>query len=929
QAVEDTADFQQFEMRFIHPNGSQRIILVSQHPVRDQTGTLTAIEGILENITNRKLAEEKLHQSRTSLAIAQRIAHVGNWAINLRTRKTVWSAELYRIFGFDPSQPPPSYAQALRRVHPEDRDRWTEVWRRLITAGTPYEEDFRVVLPGGDLRYIEGRGEGIQDEQGGVVRIFGTGLDITERKRVEAQLRRSEADLAAAQRIAHVGSWSFDASAQRIRWSEETFRIFGLDPNAQEPSYKALAAMVHPDDQKLWDQIVNRSLVEKTSHHHEFRFFRPNGELRYVESRGEVVLNDHSQAVRLFGVVLDITNRKQAEATIQQQEQFLRNIYDGVEAGIFVVDVLGDRGFRYVDSNPAVERMAGAKRENLLNSTPEELLPPETAAKVVNQYQACVDSGSRVTFEEQLLINDQQNWWLTSLNPSRDDQGRIHRIIGTTLNITERKRAEEEIAQKNTDLEAAKQAAEKATRVKGEFLANMSHELRTPLNAILGFAQVMQRTLKQDRDRFQQESAKHLQVIQNSGDHLLQLINDVLDMSKIEAGKVEFNPQPFSFHTLLQSLEEMFQLKAAEKHLDLIFACSLDVPQYIETDEAKLRQILINLLSNAIKFTQTGSVTLGIGGQETLQFKVSDTGCGISPQQLELLFAPFYQTEAGRQSQTGTGLGLAITKTYVELLGGEITVQSALGQGSTFQFTLPVILAEAFEDNIHRPHGSVVRLVPGQPDYRILVVEDKWESRTLLVQLLEPVGFDVREASNGREAIALWEDWHPHLIWMDMRMPVMDGYEATQYIRAHVRGQAPAIIALTASALESDKAMILSAGCDDFVRKPFKDAIIFAKLQQHLGVEYIYAHQIPATIDASESSQPRPLLVPKRLAQLPPEWLAELQDAAGVADAEWIMRLVNKLPDADADIAASLKELLQNFRCDLIEAMASAALGLG
>ncbi|MEL6131148.1 MAG: ATP-binding protein, partial [Cyanobacteria bacterium J06628_4] len=471
----------------------------------------------------------------------------------------------------------------------------------------------------------------------------------------------------------------------------------------------------------------------------------------------------------------------------------------------------------------------------------------------------------------------------------------------------------EELALKNAALETAKQTAERASQVKGEFLANMSHELRTPLNAILGFAQIMQRTLKYDPKRFPKESAEHLQIIQNSGDHLLTLINDVLDMAKIETGHVTINTQPFNLHKLLHSLEGMFQPKAKEKGLVLDIECGPEVPQYVETDEAKLRQILINLIGNAIKFTNTGRVAVRVQG--CIQFAVEDTGPGIEPDQLQHLFEAFYQTDAGRQSQGGTGLGLAISKTYAKYLNGTLSVDSALGQGSTFRLNLPVSPINHLDEHEITSSLSVVRLAPDQPSYRILVVEDKWASRTLLVKLLEPVGFEVREAANGQEAIQIWEEWQPHMIWMDMQMPIMNGYEATQQIRTHVRGQATVIIALTASALESDKQIILSTGCDDFVRKPFQDSTIFDKLHQYLGVNYIYEQETSPAISAADSLQ---AATPEQLSQQPTEWLQQLHSASSLADAEWVSQLIDQLPPTHDQLATALKSLVKGFRCDLI-----------
>ncbi|NET35959.1 MAG: response regulator, partial [Cyanothece sp. SIO1E1] len=386
----------------------------------------------------------------------------------------------------------------------------------------------------------------------------------------------------------------------------------------------------------------------------------------------------------------------------------------------------------------------------------------------------------------------------------------------------------QELAAKNQALIQAKQDAEIANRAKSEFLANMSHELRTPLNAILGFSQLMTRD-----PSITPPQKETLDIINRSGAHLLGLINDVLDMSKIESGAATLNPNSFDLYALLNTLYAMLRLKAESKGLKLIFECSPDVPQYVKTDERKLRQVLINLIGNAIKFTAKGSVTLHVSrgtaaekgaakyslsqakpnktqnsaplSRSTLFFAVEDTGAGIAPAELATIFDAFVQTESGRQSQQGTGLGLPISQKFVQLMGGDITVVSQLGQGTTVGFQLQIDPVEASEVQT-KLHRRVIGLAPDQPDYRILVVEDRPENRQLLVQLLESVGFTVQEAKNGQEAIARWQTWHPHLIWMDMQMPVMDGYEATKQIRdveplpaTALHHASTKIIALTAS----------------------------------------------------------------------------------------------------------------------------------
>ena len=381
------------------------------------------------------------------------------------------------------------------------------------------------------------------------------------------------------------------------------------------------------------------------------------------------------------------------------------------------------------------------------------------------------------------------------------------------------------VEERTNELLTAKDRAEVANKAKGAFLANMSHELRTPLSAILGFTQIMQRD--GTVSRYQREN---LTIINRSGEHLLGLINDVLDISKIEAGQISLNANSFDLHRLLDTTQEMLEFKADEKGLQLLFDRHPDTPQYIRTDDRKLSQILINLLNNALKFTEQGGITLRVKPKlddtKILLFEIEDTGAGISPEELNTLFDAFTQTETGRKSGEGTGLGLSISHQFVSLMGGNISASSQLGVGTTFKFQIVVEPPLDRELQHQQSIKKVIGLEPNQSTYRILVVDDRWENRQIVLKLLEPIGFEVKEAINGSEAIKIWQHWQPHLIWMDMRMPVMNGYEATERIKSHFKGQATYIIALTASTFEEERAIVLSAGCDDFVRKPFREEVL-------------------------------------------------------------------------------------------------------
>jgi signal transduction histidine kinase/FixJ family two-component response regulator len=483
----------------------------------------------------------------------------------------------------------------------------------------------------------------------------------------------------------------------------------------------------------------------------------------------------------------------------------------------------------------------------------------------------------------------------------------------------------------------ARAQAETANVAKSTFLANMSHELRTPLNAVLGFAQVMERD-----QGLSPRQREHLGIITNSGEHLLNLINGVLEMSKIEAGRVTLNEATFDLHDLFRSVEELFQLRAETRHLYLLFDIAPEVPRYVRGDESKLRQILINLLGNAVKFTHEGGISLRVSWRHqqapidrgskietsdsrssildprssSLVVEVADSGEGIAQDQLPHLFEAFVQASSGARIQEGTGLGLAISRQFVRLMGGDITVKSRMGAGSTFCFDVQLAPADLSELQGQGADRRVVGIDPNdRQEYRMLVVDDKLENRRLMVEWLRMTGFQVREAGNGAEALQVWEEWAPQMIWMDMRMPILDGYEATRRIKASLQGQATVVVALTASAFEHEETMVLSAGCDDFVRKPVRESLVFDKIVQHLGVRFVYEERQPAT--AAQDGAAR--LTPTHLAALPAEWVANLRQAILVADMEQVKTLIDEIRDPNPALAKELERLANQFQIDQLQ----------
>ncbi len=491
------------------------------------------------------------------------------------------------------------------------------------------------------------------------------------------------------------------------------------------------------------------------------------------------------------------------------------------------------------------------------------------------------------------------------------------RALATTAQTMARAETERLEAQAQRVLAEQERArAEEANRAKSTFLANMSHELRTPLNGVLGFAQLM--------DRAPQRSAqdrRHLATILKSGEHLLSLINDVLSLSKIEAGGVTLTVAPFDLRALVAEACDLVRMRAEVKDLWLAIEMT-ELPAAVLGDEGKLRQILLNLLGNAVKFTVRGGVTLRVSWADgRAAFVVADTGPGMASDELTQLFAPFVQTATGRNSKEGSGLGLAVSRQLARLMDGEISVTSELGRGSSFRCEVSLPRA-ATAAALRGERRRVVALTPGQAHFRVLVVDDLEDNRTLLAGLLTAVGFAVREASSGEEAISIWRQWQPQLIWMDKRMPHMDGLEATRQIRdeerATGRPRVP-IIAVSASAMEHERADILAAGCDDFLPKPFREAAIFQLMGAHLGISYVY--------DEPDAPTLAPLTA-QRLAGQSSGWLSAMRDALAAGDHRRAHTLSEQIESSDAELAIQIRGLLSALRLDELEVLLAAALNM-
>ena len=598
-------------------------------------------------------------------------------------------------------------------------------------------------------------------------------------------------------------------------------------------------------------------------------------------------------------------------AELRRQATFIQAILENIADGIVACDENGTLTL----FNRATREIHGVEQADL---------PPEKWAEHYDLYKA--DGKTRMSMTDiplyrafrgerprnvEMVIASRRGEprvVLASGQAMIDDSGKQLGAVASMHDVTEEKRIQ-------AQLKMAKEAAEAANRAKSVFLANMSHELRTPLNAILGFSELMWRdeaTTDHQRQR--------LDIINRSGKHLLALINDVLDMAKIEAGRVQLEIVPFDLGALTGELMELMRVRAVEKDLELALEQSPDLPRLIRGDQTKLRQVLVNLLGNAIKFTGAGRITLRLAAVPDaygfrLLVDVEDSGPGIALQDQTRIFEPFVQLDQAAQ-QKGTGLGLTISRQFVQLMGGQLTLTSQLGQGSRFRVEVPVEAATPSEMPLHADEDrEVVGLVAGQPVYRILIVEDQPENALLLRNWLEGAGFQTQIAENGRQGVALFQTWQPHLIWMDRRMPEMDGLEATRQIRALDGGRAVKIVAVTASVFADEDAAMLAAGIDDVLHKPVQSSAIFDCLARMLGVSYLYRESSArsgartATHATNKAS----------LASLPEKLRRELIDALLVLDTQRINALVAQVAEVDPAAGQFLRGRTADFEYEAID----------
>ncbi|MDF1812601.1 MAG: PAS domain S-box protein [Verrucomicrobiales bacterium] len=826
------------EHRIVLPKGGERWLDVRKQIFFDQTCNPPQpahASLAVRDITRRKQFQAELSENSMRLRMALKSGGMAAW--EWAPEESFWEPRLYDLLGISRDQVA-STELFYESVHPDDLQMLKEGWEKATDGGDRYDELFRIIRPDGEIRWLRAVGEIIRSSDGEVEKIFGLNWDETEERAASAELAENRRQLALAMKSAKMGSFIWNSETDEANLDEEWCAAVGLSHNAGR-SGENFYRMIHPDDRELMRDITERSRVGEIDFSVEFRIIRPDGGVRWMAGIGSWIPVEDGLPVQLSGLNWDITERKEFENEIRLNEERLRIAAQTA-------------GFGHFQIEPETGKVHWSAEMKVILGLPADHEPSYHAGEVPD----FVHPDDRQSFAEltERVLNDLENTDYSHdhrivrpdgetrhvrmqqrlIFEGKGENRRLRMIIGTLLDITQQREYE-------AMLEQERQFAQAANDAKTEFVANMSHEIRTPMTAVLGYTDLL---FANETDPAKIE---HLRTIQRNGHFLLEIINDILDLSKIEAGKMDIAKESFAPHWLVADVRSMMQVRAGEKGLNFSVTYEGPVPATIVSDSRRLKQILVNLIGNAIKFTETGSIDLKVrfidSDRPHLQFDISDTGVGMTKKQQRGLFQPFTQGDMSVSREFGgTGLGLAISRRLTEMLGGEIEVTSEPGVGSTFTFSIdpgPVDRDQFIEPVDHDIAESESNsVVLPKLNCRALVVDDCEDIRELACEILRSAGADVEQADDGQAALMIIQEALdsrnniPDVILLDMQMPRLDGYQTAEKLRAI--GYRSPIIAVTADAMQGNMTRCMESGCDAYLSKPVNRRALLESIQNHL-----------------------------------------------------------------------------------------------
>ena len=893
-------------------------VMVLVGPLRDPKGKVIGFSAIYRDITERKKMEGSLAESQERFRHIFEDSPLGVALVGLDSKLILANKSFSDITGYSGEElKGVSFADI---THPEDAPQDLDQFRRMVSGEFPrYQMEKRFIHKKGHIVWVIRVAAVIKDATGKPLYGLGMIMEITDQKKAQENQRF----LAYVLEQTGDGIVVADPELNIIQWNKGAEKIFGY--TAEEIVGKPGKLLDADEGPDAVGQKRDELRDSGSTLHYEATRKRKDGRLVRLDISSTPLKDGSGQLIGYSAIYRDITEklkdqvaRAKAEEKLRESESKYRKIFENVQDVFYQVDIQGN----VLEVSPSIEAYGYAREEFIGKNFTEFYADPEDREpflKAIEKKGEVSDYELRFKTKSGLVVYASINAHILL-----DDKGNPAGVEGSLRDITERKIVESELEEyrdhleqmvetRTAELEKATKAAEAANQAKSSFLANMSHEIRTPMNAILGFAQLLRRDPALTHQQDQQ-----VEVILKSGSHLLTLINEILDYSKIEADRLSVEMSSFDLHALLGELDSIFKAKAKEKGLRFLLDRRDLLPRFVWGDETKIRQILQNLLSNAFKFTEKGGVAMRVvvqpgvdgDGSDRLVAEVEDSGPGIAPEEMGKLFKVFEQTETGRKSKAGTGLGLAISKKFAEMMGGTLEAESRLGRGSTFRLEIPV--REGTDRGQAPQPRRVVGLEAGQPLWRVLVVDDNPENRSYLETLLTIVGFEARSVVDGAQGVDAFAEYQPHLILMDLRMPVMEGPEAIRRIRSMPGGDKVKIIAISASSFKEDQKKALKVGADEFVSKPFREETLFERIEALLGAKF----QREGMKGSANSGIPEPPpedLEKERVARLPADLRDQLRQALLVADLDAALAVLGKMSQHDAGAAAALRNLAGKF----------------